>query len=670
MTKAASTAARNDAAGRRVPAPSGRIQGTVERLNLAQGIEGWAIDLEDPGRRLSIELLIDDDMIARVTNQGVRSDLPIVSGRAMRIGFAFPATTHDRIRHMIDAGLEGALSIRVVETGLALPLPEGCPTLLSEFPREAEDSLKGLDLLAHLSTLRNRAAAFTPRPLRADGDHGSGFIEQVAIDEEGLVWFCGWMKRAIAADMPVLIIDGQKLPAGMAITMFPRDDLEGDACGVVGVFQSDWRPTTTSELFVFLDDQQSYLQGVKALGLISKSEFAEFLSFRWPHCRGGHRTLLRHLFDHPDSWEPIEGLSGARVRASVEQLFVLPSFGCLAAGWAISPIRNLSGVALKFGTTILHCDPKSLSFRTRPDLIPLAAGCDQLTGDAGFVAVFQGQIGQREIDDVTLKIILADGSSSNHLVDAGAIRLLGHAASMDQLLHLYPTLVSEPFFPELAQSLCAEARSAAERLTVIETRPCKHVLIFAVPAERSDAYLLFNEVERRLKTNPIPHGIGFVAGRGLVRSDALALFTALTARIDNPCGLYLVDEPAAAFYAIPEVLVSTGAESFAFFGAGLIATEQGFDAAACDDGQLAVFEVCDPCGLRQNEVRSLEAMRWNRAALLKWLSTAPPYLHGPRTNAAALIEAATVHCEQAAWFLRPDAPLPLVRAMNAALAAK
>jgi len=670
MTKMASAAAPlpNPASGKTAfSAASARVQGAVERIDLASGIDGWAIDLEDPGRRLWIELLAGEQVIGRVLNEGLRADLPVTAGRALRIGFSFPFDAHDKLRELAESGADTEISFRIADTGLALALPAGAPRHVSEMLRYAVRPAEGLDMLAHLSTLRGRAMRLQPRPLRADGEHRQGFIEQVAIDESGLVWFCGWIKRAVTADMPVIVVDGQRMPGGLAMTMFPRDDLDGEACGVIGVIGSDWRPNPSSDLYLFLDDQQSYLQGVASLAVISKREFAETLAYRWPHCRTGHGTVLRHLLDHVESWAPTDGLAAAKVQARVEQLFLLPSFGCLVTGWTMSPIKTITGFSMKFGSSVLQCDPRSLSFRARPDLLSRAAGSDLLTERAGFVAVFRGRIASAEADDAILKALLDDGSSSNHPVEADAIRLLGHAASIDQLLHLYPTLAAEPFFPELATALCSAARAKAETPTIVEGCQAGHLMIFALSNERSDAFLQVSEIERQLAAAPIRHGIAFVAGRGSVRSDALALFRAFRAQSSNPCGLYLVDDPAAAFYALPEILTAAGAESFAYFGASLLSTEQGWAAAATDDGELALFGIADPSGLSQNETMTLEALRWNRAALVEWLATAPPYLHGPRSNASALIEGAAIATARGAWLLRSDSAHPLVRAMNAAV---
>ena len=674
MARTASTsnvAGTGSSRGPRRPQSPRQIQGAVEQLDLASGIRGWALDVNDLAKRLSVELLVGERTVSRVNVDHPRDNLLLAPGQTLRAGFAFPAEAHDGLRDLLAAGQDGRLTIRVCETGTELPISSGAARLLRSLrsPDQLFTEADGLDMIAHLAALRARTTALASQPLIADGPNLSGYIEQLSIDEAGLVWFSGWMKHPIAANMPAVIVDGQQLAAGMAMTMFTREDLGGDARGMIGVIFSDWRPTTSSEMMLFLDGGPSYLQCLRDVKTLSKREFAEHLAFQWPHCESGHSNALRHLLDHPSSWSPTEGLSSAKVRASLEQVYVLPNFGCLVTGWVLSPIKSVEGFALKFGSTILKCDPDSVSFRPRADLIPLAAGCDLLTERAGFVAVFRGLIDRREIDDATLKIHLSDGSSSNHIIDTPAIRRLGHAASIRQLLHLYPSLTSEPFFPDFAMALRQDCRVTAEKLTPVSVKCSQEVLICTISEERSDAFFLFDELEQRMLTEPSHRGLVFVAGRGSTRPAAIALFKAFEARVDNPCSLYLVDDPNAAFYAISGILTDVGAENFAFFGAGLVPDEEGWSAAIGNDGGLALLEILDPAISYRSEFRSLECFCWNRAAFMAWLATAPSFVNGPRTTIDDLVaEVGPDIVERGAWLLRRDMAPHLTRAVNSVAA--
>jgi hypothetical protein len=649
-----------------VVASHGRVEGLVESFDLANGIEGWAIDLEQPEARLTVELVIGDMIVARTVVDRPRNDLAIAPGREMMAGFAFQDILRDGVREAVAAGAQGLLGVRVVGSSTMLrslaPPPDASDAVAMTNMAVSEDS--GFDILARLSQLRGKAAALSRISLRADPANLAGYIEQIAIDEGGLVWFSGWMKNRTAADMPVLIFDGQRVPGAIATTMFTREDLGSEACGMIGVIQSDWRPNPGADLYIFFEDGKSYLQAVKAYTLSSKRDFAEYFSFRWPISYGGHRLTLRHLLDHPDSWQPTDGLSGARVRAMLEEVYVLPNFGALVTGWVLSPLKTVEGFAMRFGSTVLECDRDSIGFRARHDLWESASGCDLLPGRAGFVAVFRGPIGPRDIDSPTLKVFLGDGTASIHAIDAGAVRRLGLAASIDQVRHLYPALTSEGFFPDLALALREEARSQASKVTPLQIERCETALIFAVPDERSDAFLLFDEVGRRARGQALAAGLIFVAGRNAIRPTAIALFRQLAAATDTPCSLFLSDDPAGALYAVPQLLVATGADRFAFFGPAAIPTEAGWEALD-HDGDLLLFALQDPARIAGEGSLSLEAFAWRRGAFVAWIDSVPAFVGGPRSDAVRLlpdIEPRAV--PQGALLLRPEAPAPVIRAIN------
>jgi hypothetical protein len=332
-----------------VVASYGRVEGMVENFDLANGIEGWAIDLEQPEARLTVELVIGDMIVARTVVDRPRSDLAIAPGREMMAGFAFQDILRDSVRDAVAAGAQGRLGVRVVGSSGMLrslvPAPDAADAVAMTNMSVSDDD--GFDILARLSQQRGKATALSRISLRADPANLAGYIEQMAIDDTGLVWFSGWMKTRIDADMPVLIFDGQRVPGAIATTMFTREDLGDDRCGVIGVIQSDWRPNPGADLYIFFEDGKSYLQAVKAFSLSTKRDFAEYFSFRWPISFGGHRMTLRHLLDNPDSWQPTDGLSGARVRAMLEEVYVLPTFGAIVTGWVLSPLKTVEGFAMR-----------------------------------------------------------------------------------------------------------------------------------------------------------------------------------------------------------------------------------------------------------------------------------------------------------------------------------
>ncbi|MDB5685804.1 MAG: hypothetical protein JWR77_393 [Rhizorhabdus sp.] len=520
-------------------------------------------------------------------------------------------------------------------------------------------------MMAPLTTLRASTAGLLRQPLRPLAEHSLGYIESIAIDEAGLVWIGGWMKRAITADQAVVIVDRQKISGALALTMFERADLGSDAYGIIGVIHSDWRPTSGSELFVYMADGVSYLQSLRPPNIVSKKSFVEHFAHRWPTCHTGHSSTLHYLLDHPDSWQPTDGAAGPQVKASLEKVLVLPSFGCLVTGWALSPLKSIENFGLKFGSTILRCDTSSISFFPRPDLASVVPGCDLLTDGAGFVAIFRGVIPSRDLDNPVLKVLLSDGSATNHSIDMKVVQRLGHATSIDKVLHLYPSLRSEAFFRDFAAAVRQDARSIAEFADAFKVSPCQRAVVLGIPNERSDAFLLFENVGHRVRGRRHGPGLVFVAGRGATRHTVIGLFQELAMSTELPCSLFFVDDPAGSSYALPNILDQLGTDRFAFAAPGVLLTDEGWAAAIARDSGLTLIAIEDAASHGQDEGISLDCFAWNLANLSEWLRVAPSFLGGLGQHAARLLrEDAARIIPDGAWYFRMPAGSLLTRAIN------
>ena len=644
------------------------VRGQIDRFDPITGIEGWAIDLADTDTVLTVELLIGDAVVAQVPAGRSRPDIAEALNLDIRAGFAFADDISERIVDLAESGTQGALRIRIAGTPYLLPSltpPPDLRLLLSGMGGLNTDGYRGFDMMARLSALRAETGDILRQPLRPLPENSLGFIESLALDEAGLVWIGGWMKRAVTTDQAVVIVDRQKISGAMAITMFERADLGSDAYGIIGVIHSDWRPTANSELFIYMSDGISYLQSLRPLNIVSKKSFAEHFSHRWPTCHTGHSSTLHYLLDHPDSWQPTDGAAGPQVRASLEKVLVLPSFGCLVIGWALSPLKAIENFGLKFGSTILSCDTSALSFWPRPDLASLVPGCDLLTDRAGFVAIFRGVIPPRDLDNPVLKVLLSDGSATNHNVDMKVVQRLGRAASIDNVLQLYPSLRSESFFRDFAAAVRQDARSLAEQADAFKVSPCQRAVVIGIPNERSDAFLLFENVRHRFRGRRHGPGLVFVAGRGATRHAVIGLFQELTASTELPCSLFFVDDPAGSSYALPNILGQLGADRFAFCAPGVLLTDEGWDAAVAREEGLTLIAIDDAASHGQENGLSMDCFAWNRTNLGQWLRVAPSFLGGLGGHAARLLrdDAARI-IPNGAWYFRMPSGSLLKRAIN------
>lgn len=645
-----------------------RLRGMVEISDANGRIQGWASDLENPAATLSVELLIGEETVASVVADHPRADMASASGNGAKVGFAFADAAIEQLCEMVEMGHDGPLSVRIAGTDSILPAQNSLGNAIDFFAarrRARSSSGSAIDMMARLSSLQRDAESLAEGKIRVQSDQLIGFIEQLSIDDNGLVWIAGWMRGAVATELPVVIADGQKIAGGMALTMFKRDDLGDEARGIIGVLRSDWRPRPTGELIIVLGDG-SYLQNVASPKIVSKYEFADHFNYRWPNCHIGNSAALRHLMDHAESWQPTGELSGTRVRAAIEEIYVLPSFGCLVTGWALSPLKAITSLGMRFGSSILALDERSLSFRDRPDLAHAAFGCDMLTGEAGFVAVFRGNIAASDIGVATLKIILSDETAANQAVDANAIRRLGVAASVEQLLHLYPSITAEPFFADLALAFRKDVKSRAEHAIPVDVRKCTNAIIIALPEERSDIFAVFDEISQRMSALPGEVGLVFLSSRGPGRATAMKLYREFADRAPGQGSLFVVPDVVHAAYALPEILIATGAQHFAFLAAGILPTDLGWRTAAEANDCPAILATTDLAQHGQTTPVPLAAFAWRRDAFMKWLRAAPPFIGGNGEYSDFANRSDAMLVRDGAWFLRPRKLGLLQEAMNRA----
>jgi hypothetical protein len=313
---------------------------------------------------------------------------------------------------------------------------------------------------------------------------------------------------------------------------------------------------------------------------------------------------------------------------------MLPGFGCFAEGWVFSPVKRVAQLLLRIGSIVLPCDSASLYFRPRGDLDSVYPNHIALTRYAGFIATFLGAVPVEELIDPILKIIFADGTSSNHAIDPKAIRRLGHSATLDDLLTFYPSIHVERFFPVFSDAVRDDARSAVGQVLPFAVASASRVVVLAVPEDRSDAFLLFEEAERWISSSKAPPGLVFVATRGDSRSELVAMFDGLGSTGLPSCSLFFIDDIDSTLYLLPTILAMVEARSFVFVAAGLFLTEAGWrtalNARAAEDAPLELYEIEDPVGdpASRRDKGSAECFGWSTRALATWVMNLPMFVDG------------------------------------------
>ncbi len=640
------------------------LRGKVDLVNIDKGIEGWALDLQDPSAAVHISLLAGDHLAAETWSSLERPDVATLLGAETTPGFFFPpAVLLELAEEYADLPLRVAIADRTIEILADAPLPSVAQLMTAEPEREI-----GFDMSDRLGVLRNSAQATVDQPLRTSAAKEIGYVELLSIDDGGSVWIQGWMGRDLVVDCPAVVVDGCKEPAGFVVTFFERDDLDSLHCGFVGVIHSAWTPTASTTPVFFLKARELlYLRCVSPARIIRHEEFANSLRKLAVRCHTGPTHALVRLLDNPDSWTPME----SQTQTAIERALIVPGFGCIISGWALNPLHTPSGFSLRFGTTILTADVDSIVFAARPDLSTAAPGCDELLSRAGFVAVLRGSVNPRDIDRPVLKITYDGGSTTRHAVEPAVFRSVGSATSPATILSFYPALFSEPFFDDLARALREADRAQADTWRFLAATPCARAVVCVLSGSRSNAYLL-SEHLRVHCADQSAVGVVLIADQGAIRSDALSLRAALVRESGIACSLVSAQRPTQALYALDAVLEELRCERFVFLGPGVHLTEAGWDLAFeyldASDEIGCFLGISDPANESEENLDSTNsagAFAWTRQALSSWLESAAAILGGYAGD-NGLSRESFMEFPFAAWFTRSLDGSAFVQAVNRA----
>jgi hypothetical protein len=377
-----------------------------------------------------------------------------------------------------------------------------------------------------------------------------------------------------------MVLDGQKLPGAFALATYPRDDVPAGGVGFAGVLLSDWRPHAGSDLAVcFGPGGKSHLRGVAGLKRVTKTAFAAHIKAAGGEAAAGSTSSsqwseLIALLNGPQSWLP-DPAGRPDLQVSLDRLFILPGFGCFAAGWALSALQEVRGFALKIGKTELRMDEKSLYFRPRPDLRTVAPHSMALMNRAGFCCFFPGDAGTELTGEVLLKLLLEHGATVVQVKPEQLFRL-GRSAPLDALLQLYPAIETESFFPALAKFIRDDFRDAAPGLTAFKITPSRGAMIFALSEDRHDCLLALEEIRYHASTHlPEDCAIAIIAGANQPHGEIIQTLQGLPG-----CSLVFTQNPEAALRVLPELLLLLNAEQFIFVPARHYLSESGWGEAA------------------------------------------------------------------------------------------
>lgn len=632
----------------RTDGASGRWRGAVEAFEPLSGIEGWALSVDAPGDPVELELTVGDDAFALAVTFEGRPDIDRALGRRTDCGFRFGPEIFARLARLSAHRRALPVGVRIAGSDVSLPPAKGRAPKVGALVEEWQSAVLGAGLpperrtgrgdrlLARLAALRGQAEALREHPLRPLSNHDVGQIDAIYPASESQVWLVGWMKRGVEPDFPAAVVDRQKHPAGMAVLTYERQDLPTSAVGFIGVMDTGWSPPATmKEGFVYLGRQgQFHLRhGPQTRLLRAEAFLAAFAQAQT--VAGGHAEAMAAILHSGSNWLPGNAAAtGFASEGGIDRLLMLPGFGCLAEGWAVSPARRIETFQMRIGDCILVADEATTCFRPRPDLQAVFAGVASVVGRAGFSAVLRGALPLDAGGAPLLRIVHDDGSMAVQRVEPKTLRLLDPVADGEEVLRLFPALRHEPFYPDFLRSVGRLQAARFGEPLVLALSPADRALVIRLPGDLSNLNLCFDRLALHAAALAPDIGIVLVADQGRARGEAMLRFQELKRVTGAPLSLFSVLHEDDALAELPWILSRLGAERFVHVGRGIVPTAAGWGAVgqSLDRRGHAVdrFEIVDDAGRPDRIDGSLTAafFGWSTPALLEWSLDAPRFLRG------------------------------------------
>ncbi len=637
------------------PSLGGAWRGRIDRFDPNGGIEGWAVAIDSPAVPLELELTVGGDVLALGVTGLARPDIDMHLTGSARSGFRFDPSVFGRLAKLASHRRDRQVGVRVAGTDITLLPPSGrAPTvgelvalwrdaILSDLGRREAPLPKGERLLAQLRALRLEAEPLRERALRPLSDGEIGQIDLVHLSSEGQVWFIGWTKRGVETEFPALVADRLKFPAGIAIAPYERSDLSANCVGVVGLMETGWTPPSQfKDGFVYAGrNGQFHLRLTPQTRLVRAEAFTAAYAQLQPALVGGQGDAMGAVLASVANWLPgAASAGGTFVEGGVDRLLLIPGFGALAEGWAVSPAKRVETFHLKIGDTVLSADEPSTSFRPRADLQAVFGAAPSITARAGFAAIFRGALPVGAASTPLLRVVLEDGTSAVLRIDAKAPRRVDLVSDGDEVLALFPSLRFEPSYPALLSAVQTTLRSEWREPMVLSLAPAERVVVIRLPGEEASLRLVFDRAARTLRNLPEGVGLAFVADTGRLRAEALLRFEELRERARAPLSLFAVAHPDEIMAELPWLLARLGAGRFVHVGRGLVLTNEGWAGAIRSLERrghfLDRFEIVDDEGRPDRVDGSLAAacFGWSTPALIEWSRTAPRFLRGTHGTGA------------------------------------
>jgi hypothetical protein len=625
-----------------------RWRGYVDRWDPEIGMYGWALAYDALLNPVRIELLVGNTAIDSVETGEARQDVDEVLGVRTRAGFRFGPELYARLARLKPDRRHLRVNVRIANTRVILPQPDRPPTvgeLVASWRAAVLQRLQERDpvvtreerLMARLALLREQAEGFRELPLHPIADNEIGQIETMHLASGGFLWITGWVAKETPAELAAMLVDRQKYAAGAALLKYERQDLSSRYAAFVGVLQTGWAPPAmVKEFFIYCgEDAGSQLRADASTRLIGLEEFLAMYRQAEASTTDGSADVLGSILTSNSSWIPGNAeASGIAAAASIDRLLMLPGFGCIAEGWAVSPARRVATFQMKVGDCVLVADETCTYFRARPDLSSVFGGGASIVSRAGFVTVLRGAITEGASGAPLLRVIHEDGTAFVQRLEPKLLHQLDCISDSKEVLRLFPSFRHERFYPALLaalrRQLCARVRPAVAFCAAQASR----VIVMRLPTQKSNQRLCFDQIVRRNQPEEAATGVCLIADRGEGLTEAKLLFEELCSAVSRPLSLFFVEDATDGFNALPFVLSQLQADRFVYVDAGVMLTTRGWSQAvralAGHGHGVSFFEIVDDSGEpdRINGSLSAACFGWTSAALYGWVPSAPRFLRG------------------------------------------
>jgi hypothetical protein len=653
-----------------------RWRGYVDRWDPEFGVYGWALAFDSPLDPLRIELIVGGTPIYSIETSEARTDVDEVLGVRTLSGFRFGPEIYERLARLKPQRRHLRVNVRIANSRFVLMQPDRPPTVgelvaiwrsaLLERLQEREPIVTREErLTTRLALLRTQAEAFRELPLRPTADNEVGQIEAVYLASGGgLLWMTGWVTKDTPTEMPAMIVDRQKYPAGASLLKYERQDLSSRYVGFVGVLETAWTPPAlVRELFIYFGEgARRQLRAGSQMRLIQLEELLSLFLQAQSVTMDGHASALGSVLTSSSSWVPgSAAAAGMAAAASIDRLLMVPGFGCIAEGWAVSPTRRVSTFQMKIGDCVLVADESSTYFRARPDLSSVFGGGAGLVARAGFVTVLRGAITVSASGAPLLRVIHEDGTAFVQRLEPKLLHPLDCISDSREILQLFPSFRHERFYPALLTALRHQLRERIRPPSEFFAAPASRVIVMRLPAQKGNQRLCFDQIARLDSMTDAAIGVCLVADRGEGLTESKLLFEEISSTVSRALSLFFVEDSNDGFNALPFLLSQLQADRFVYVDRGVLLTTRGWIQAIkalMGHGQgISFFEIVDDSGEpdRVNGAVSAACFGWTSAALYGWVRSAPRFLRGvygtnglpePHTG-GQVVSAAAMRIEQA-----------------------